>query len=709
MGGIAPGAAGGTTTSSTGGGSIGSAGGGFNLGSLFNFMSGSDTGSTSTASAQTKVAASEIGKEVGEVMMDINGNLVQGGPGTSYQAIQTLQTITSPSGGFTKAISGLKKLFDPKSAKAAGDAMKKSFQTGKGIGGSISGVVGVAAEAYGMWKMGNAVGKGVAKALGGGFRTQAVVGGVVGGAAAGYKLGSMFGPMGGAIGAGVGAVVGGILGFLKKKPKIPSSYGSIVVGEDGIAVVGEAGKYGKGSKKIGKQMADAAAKMFNDFAENLDATLTAGSYGSFGQRVFSKKKGATAESFYSLLGTSSKGKPLGREGVDWIKGTDTEVQAFALIQQVRKGMITGLSNVMQQVFANTKATTMEQLQEDIGVGKAYEEFIKGSFHMADLAKQAKDLNDAWKKLSRQAAELGLNTEALAAARDRMMAQMKKDFNYQISQGILGYENPALAAFNDLEREYRETVENAMAVGGDLVAVEKYYGLRRTELVKQMAEEANNGIKKIAKDLLTSLTASSASPLSAQSIFGNAQQMFRGLVSQISSGDYTNVDQLNTYATNYLDAARSIGASSVEYFDIFQEVTDFLKEVSSATGGAGGGTGLTDLPALPDIDTIVAEINARNAEMVAATEQVGEAVVESGTQVVDTLNYGFGGILGALLGQITGTNGYPAGYIPPTGTGVASTGGTGGSYGTSATTGGGGSYGGGSGGGGGIYGSDVNLV
>jgi hypothetical protein len=225
----------------------------------------------------------------------------------------------------------------------------------------------------------------------------------------------------------------------------------------------------------------------------------------------------------------------------------------------------------------------------------------------------------------------------------------------------------------------------------------------------MAEEANNGIKKIAKDLLTSLTASSASPLSAQSIFGNAQQMFRGLVSQISSGDYTNVDQLNTYATNYLDAARSIGASSVEYFDIFQEVTDFLKEVSSATGGAGGGTGLTDLPALPDIDTIVAEINARNAEMVAATEQVGEAVVESGTQVVDTLNYGFGGILGALLGQITGTNGYPAGYIPPTGTGVASTGGTGGSYGTSATTGGGGSYGGGSGGGGGIYGSDVNLV
>jgi hypothetical protein len=140
---------------------------------------------------------------------------------------------------------------------------------------------------------------------------------------------------------------------------------------------------------------------------------------------------------------------------------------------------------------------------------------------------------------------------------------------------LGYENPALAAYNDLEKEYRETVENAMAVGGDLVAVEKYYGLRRTELLKQMAEEANNGIKKIAQDLLTSLTASSSSPLSAQSVFGTAQSMFRGLAKQISSGDFSNVDQLNTYASNYLDAARSIGASSTEYFTIFDEVTAFL--------------------------------------------------------------------------------------------------------------------------------------
>jgi hypothetical protein len=113
--------------------------------------------------------------------------------------------------------------------------------------------------------------------------------------------------------------------------------------------------------------------------------------------------------------------------------------------------------------------------------------------------------------------------------------------------------------------------------------------------------------------------------------------------------------------------------------------------------------VTDLPALPDIDTIVAEITARNAEIVAATENVGATIVEGTTQIVDTLNTGFGGLLGALYAQLGLTP--PAGTLPASGTGVASTGGT--------STGGGTSYYGGSGGyggmGGGGYFSEGGMV
>jgi tape measure domain-containing protein len=540
-----------------------------------------------------------------------------------------------------------------------------------GAGDAISGAMGAAGTAFAMYQTGNMIGKSVAKALGGGFRTQAVAGGITGGAAAGYSLG-------GPVGAAIGAVVGGVLGFLKKKPQIPSSFGAVKVGDNGVAIVGTTGTHGNADAKVGQAAAQAGASLFNDFAATYGGYLSAGNYGTFGKREYDPagpgNKGMY--SFWSSRGVNGNGKPAGTMGVDYIYGTDSEVQAFALLKQIREGMIKGLSDTILTVAKNTKATTMEALQSDLGIGQAYDQFIKGSFTLTDVASKISDLNEAFNKLKAQATVLGLSEDKLVKARQRMMNTMKEEFNFNIQQGILGYTNPALAAFNQLQKEYHDAVESAMAVGGDLVAVEDLYGRKRADLAKQWADIATNGLASAAQDLYNSLTASSNSPLNTQTVFSNARDLYTGLTSQFLSGDFSHVDQLSTFAQNYLDAARQMYGSSTDYFDIFKQVTDQLAMYENGTGlpGTTGGP-----PELPGLDDMVQEINDQSLEMIDAMGLVGQAVVEGSTNVVDAINN-----LAIALGQkipatTTTTTSTPTG---PTagGTGVSSTGGTYGSTG-----------------------------
>lgn len=550
------------------------------------------------------VGASPV-DSVTDALYDNNDILVQA---TQVQtgAIQDIpKTLTS-----NRYFDQLSKVFDYKANSAAiGNVFSKGFSK---LGETIGPAMQALGQAYAAYEIGNTIGKGVGKALGLSARGQNVAGGVLGGAAAGFSIA-------GPIGAAVGAVAGGILGFLKKVPKIPSTFGSVMVGENGVAQVGAAGSYGPTDSSIGRSMAAAAASLFNQFVIQYGGNLTPGNYGTFGKRKFSMPGPDQELAFYSAQGVSSKGKPLGREGVDWIKGTESEVQAFALLKQIRDGLITGLTDSIKTVAMNTQSATMEALQQDFAIAEAYDAFIKGSFILPQLAQQIRDLNEAFERLRKQSVALGLSEDKLIAARDRMLAQMRDEFNFEISQGILSITDPTKAAFNQLVYDYKEAVENAMAVGGDLVAVEKYYNLQRTELMKQAAEAAEQMVKNIrdqARDLLDSLTATSSSPLAPGSILTNAQSNFFGLQAQLASGNTENADNLAPYAQSYLDAAYQMYGSSQQYFDIFRQVTEYLGTLESYTDPDGAGM-TVNIPRLPSIESIIKEIEAKNQEMLDA--------------------------------------------------------------------------------------------
>jgi len=480
-------------------------------------------------------------------------------------------------------------------------------------GNSLAGAAQAAGNAFAAFGMG----QGVGKMLGLG-RTGS---NVLGGAAAGFSVG---GPIGGAIGAAAG-----LIGSILFKKKDPSSYSNVTVGADGVATGGSGSIYGKGDRELAAKYGKAGASLFNDFAESYDATLRAGNYGTFGKSQWKINGEKTDLDFYSLTGGMKKGKPTGREGIDWIKGTAEEVQGFALRNQLNSGQIGGFTGALATVAKNTKGTTVDEIQQDFAVGKAYDEFVTASFGISEAASEVKKLNETTNKLARQARELGLSEGTLFRARDRILQGLKKDFDYEISQGILGYENPALASYNQLEKEYREAVENGMAVGGDLIAVEKYYGMQRIELTKKVAEEQNN----IYEDLLASMTASSSSPLGPEAVFNNAQRRFNTLRDELSAGNYKNIGDLDTTANNYLDAARSMEGGGSGFFDIFTQVTDFLQLMSGRTEVDMDTGGTIELPAFPSLDSLVAEITASNAEMTEIQNGIGVAIVEGSAETV----------------------------------------------------------------------------
>lgn len=522
-------------------------------------------------------------------------------------------------GGFFEP---LKKVFDYKNNPLNDGSLKKIGETifssnsklgekMNALGAGIGKVAQAAGQAYAAYELGSGIGK----ALGLGKTAS----GAMGGAAAGFSLG-------GPIGAAVGAVIGGVAGFLKKTP---SASANIVVGEDGRAVVTGARKRGKGDKQGAINMATAGSNVFTDFADQFESTLSVGSYGTFGSR---KKK-----TFYSTLGVSKKGKPLGREGVDFIYGDDSQLQAFALKKQISAGKFSGLDPIYQTIARNSGSSTIEAFNDDLNVGKAYLDFIDQAIPKSGIAKSVHDLQKSFTLLSSKSRSLGLDTNKLTKAYDLMMKTLKEDFNYSVNQELLGFTDPLMAEWNDLLKEYEQTVADGQAVGGDLLKVEELFGKKRQALIEQFLEQGVNSVKNAGKDLLYQLTATSASPLSAGTVFGNAQSAYNSLTGEFASGNYTNADKLNEIVTSYLDAARNIFGSNSQFFDIFSQVTGFLGADNSYGNIPGqDGTPAGELPELPALQEVIAKLEEQKNALIESNNAVGTAILDGNSQITNLL-------------------------------------------------------------------------
>lgn len=485
---------------------------------------------------------------------------------------------------------------------------------GKGLGK----VASVAGQAFAAFSVGQTIGKALGLGKTGGN--------ILGGAAAGFTVA---GPIGAAVGA-VAGLVGSIFGS-RKKPQARADL--LVASAGGPTSTGNTYVKDKGDLKGTLEVANQAGAVFQRVAEGLDAYLTAGNYGTFGM---SKKIKGDVKTFYSTTGkVDKKGRPVGVIGQDFIIGSPDELAAFAIKKQIQAGKFGDLDPIYKKIAQNTKATTTDALSADLNVGKQYLDFVEQAKGLTDVEKSARDLEKTYKTLTRSSQALGLSTNLLNKAYEKMKVRQKSEFDFSINQGILGIKDPIMAEYNQLVKDYTSAVRSANAVGGDLTKVEEYFGLQRAELIKKYMQQANNGIKAAADDLLRQLTATDSSPLSAQTVFANAQDRYNALKEQLAGGDYTNVDKLGQYSQDYLAAAQSLFSSSADFFQVFNQVTDFLKYVGAAAP-AEGTTDPNSLPTLPALQTIQEQIASSNADLIETTQDVGAAITEGNATLRDIL-------------------------------------------------------------------------
>ena len=581
------------------------------------------SGFSANQTQSIRETAKIIGDEVGGVVVTANrdrdydyGNQRQQRPDPLaaikqlYNSDDNLKTLKSGFKDIGDVFKGTATNPDGTSVKGIGQSISA---IGKGLG-KVASVAGTAFAAF-------SIGSSAAKALGLGQGGQKILGG----ASAGFTIG-------GPVGAAIGAAIGGIAALFSKAP---SASANVVVGEGGTATVGTSRKRGKGDLAGAQAAAGSGAESFNSLAAGIDAFLKPGNYGAFGTYGF-KGKGKENDNFYSLTGSlNRKGKPLGRRGVDFMNGTPDEVSLFAIRSQLKSDNFVGADPIYKQIANNSRATTTAAFTADVTTGQNYLAFVESARIQNELVKTVRDLNKSYESLTRQAKELRLNENLLLVARDKQLNRYKTDFNEIISQQILGFTDPLQGVYNDLLKEYRDTVSSAVAVGGDLTAVEQLYGLKRTQVLEDFLNRSTNSIKNNAQALLTQLNSSQNSPLSPTTVFTNSQAQFRGLASELSAGNFGNAGNLQTYTDNYLESARTNYRSSADYFAVFDEVTALLRGVSDQSGTLGG-TNAGNLPELPGIQVIVDELAKQNDDLVEAQKNLGSSMLDSNGQIIYNL-------------------------------------------------------------------------
>ncbi len=347
------------------------------------------------------------------------------------------------------------------------------------------------------------------------------IGGALGGAAMGYGIGQLTGSgQGGAVGGAIGTMIGGPIGGL-----IGGIFGGLIGG------------------------------LFKSTPKSIASISTTG----------------------GLAGV----------GATYAQGLD---------EKIGKSMGGGVTNALNAIAEELDAT----LTEDYFLGMIGQRGKKFFFQeqQSDIKKAGKGKYGAVKFESAEEAIAaaieaaikngviqGLSTaeqELLAAADDVNQALQDivngRNFRREVELSFIGLKNPMAADLARLSDQYAEQKKLAEKYGADMVKLEAIYQANRKEIIEQYQEQQFSSLKA----LLTSLTSGSASPLSPTTRLGLAESRYNSLRAAAMRGDDAAIDQLAGAATDFLDAAKAVYATSDGYFSRYNAVID---DVSKITGVA----------------------------------------------------------------------------------------------------------------------------
>lgn len=267
-----------------------------------------------------------------------------------------------------------------------------------------------------------------------------------------------------------------------------------------------------------------------------------------------------------------------------------EVSDYVIAQvfkaTVLGGGLAGASSTLKTVETNTTASTAAQVQTDIQNSQTYSNLVKG-LDLSAAEKSVQSINTSFASIHSWALSVGLDVQALDAAKQTQIDQVGKDFQHTINAAL----DPVGTAMSDfVKRRAADAVQlqyindNISNVTITTAQFQQYEALQQSNVLKAFyATDVSN-----LQAVIASLTYGALSGASPSATFGGAQGDYMAALTLAQGADKTSIDNLSTFATNYVTAAKGYYGGSQAYADLVAQVRQQLaaEQATLQTGGPG---------------------------------------------------------------------------------------------------------------------------
>lgn len=487
-----------------------------------------------------------------------------------------------------------------------------------GAGQSLSGALG---SALGAGAGGLAAGSIVADIIPGLGDTGASLGG-----AGGAIIGSLVPGIGTAIGAIAGGLLGGVLGglFGDSTPNARVFLG----GAGGRANIARVTTPEGNNAEIAAQ----TRQLGDVLTQAINAVVGLGGEFQGGLEAFLEVEPGKKNPFRVRIG----GTPGNRAFDETFKTADEAIQFF-LQESVREGLL-NVPETVNTVLRNSTATDTQGLLEDLAFIETFDALVGLGRGIPDTVERIKELNGQFLDAIDRANELGLAEEQLAAARERVLADIAGEVDRANELAILELTDPIRAALEAQQDRARQILLDAAAAGADIEQARRRVELERQALIAELensAAQATSAFRREIDDLLDSIRFGDRSGLAAQERLPVLLERFNALVGR-AADDPSARDALPQAARDLLDVAGETFASSAAFFDLQARVATALEQIPNLQVDA------------PDVRAIAEEVGRieQDPEFQRLMEDIGQELADSNAQVIDLLAQIRNGIVGA---------------------------------------------------------------
>tara|TARA_R110002072_G_scaffold302699_2_gene487451 strand:+ start:13738 stop:17619 length:3882 start_codon:yes stop_codon:yes gene_type:complete len=414
------------------------------------------------------------------------------------------------------------------------------------------------------------------------------------------------------LGAGAGFLLGGPLGALAG-----GLFGSLFNSTD-IATQNISGSGGQITSTNGRRGGDANVEGANTLAnsaidfynaiEQITGSNFSGNLGSLGIRddKFIFEKGSIHQRF-----------------------DDAEQAVEAQLKAALSGGNIDLSDTFKTIMRKSISKGAEQLLSDLEFGKIFDDLVNNDT-LSKAEKQLTDLADTFKEVGVRAKELGLDASKVTDAFIRETNRLRSEFNETIDLSILEFENPLEAALRIQYDAQAERLEEARALGADLVDVERLNMLEREQLIKRFADSASSllgGLHNDIEGFALSLGSGSKSQLAPADQLSNAETRFNDLLGLARGGDEGAINDIVAAAEDLRVLSLEVFSSSEQYFTREAFILEALRNLENTLGYAQGG--LT-------AGTPAATIENVFPDLAGGFDQVNDTIIDGNNKVAELL-------------------------------------------------------------------------